>query len=86
MTLRSQTGLPRGGRQLGDFGDRPLWQLGQDVEQVGAHVDLEPAAGFHDREDGGDRRSRLLISDMQPVAASQRAPLDEPRMTGRLAG
>jgi len=51
-------GLPSGGGQLGDALDRPVAQFGQDVEEIGAQVDVQTTAGFHD---GGEQVSVLTI-------------------------
>ena len=50
-------GFPHGGGQLGDAVDGPVAQFGQDVEEIGAQVDVQTAAGFHD---GGDGRNFAL--------------------------
>src|SRR5208337_236882 len=64
-------GLPRGGRQLGHPGDRPLSELGKYVPEIFSEIDIQASASFHDRRDGGDLRSGLRAADMQPIFAAE---------------
>jgi len=61
--------FPSGGRQFGDSGDGPIAQLGQDVIEVLAQINVQATAGLHDRGDGGDFRSGLLTANVQPIFA-----------------
>jgi len=63
--------FPGRGGQFGDPVDGPIAQLGQDVIEVLAQIDVHATAGLHDRGDGGDFRSGLLTAQVQPVFASQ---------------
>jgi len=63
--------FPSRGRQFGDPGDGPIAQLGQDVMEVLAQINVQATAGLHDRGDGGDFRSGLLTANVQPVFTSQ---------------
>jgi hypothetical protein len=58
--------FPSRGRQFGDPGDGPIAQLGQDVVEVLAPVNVQTTAGLHDRGDGGDFRSGLRTV-VQPI-------------------
>ena len=49
-----------------------IGETGEDRRQVIAHGDVDAAAGFDDREDGGDFGSGLLAADMDPVFAAER--------------
>jgi hypothetical protein len=40
---------------------------GEDGAEVVAHRDLEPAAAFNHRQDGGHTRPSLLAADVDPV-------------------
>ena len=72
MKLLAVASLPGHGRQLGYPINRPVGQLRQHVSQIGPHIDLEPAAGFHDRNDRRHPRTGSLAADVQPVFAPER--------------
>ena len=59
--------FPSRGCQFGDLGDGPIAQLGQDVIEVLAQINVQATAGFDDRGNGGDFRSGLLTANVQPV-------------------
>ena len=59
--------LPSRGRQLGDAMGWPFVEYRQDLHEVGAHIDFQAAAGFHDGEDGGHFGAGFLAADVQPV-------------------
>ena len=59
--------FPSGGRQFGHAVDRPCAELGEDVIEVGAQIDLQAAAGFDDGSNGGDLGSGLLAANVQPI-------------------
>ena len=63
--------FPGRGRQFGDPVAGPNAQLGQDAIEVVAQINVQAAAGFDNRGDGGEFRSDLLTTNMQPVFASQ---------------
>ena len=46
-------------------------QTGQSIGEIEARVGSKPAAGFDDREDSGDLRACILMSEMDPVFSSQ---------------
>ena len=52
--------------------DRRGGEAREDSGQAMAHRDVDAAAGFDDREDGGDFGSGLLAADADPVFATDR--------------
>ncbi len=62
---------PPGWRNVGDFLNVPVGESGQDVVQVIADGDPEPAAAFNHGEDRGHTRSGLLAADVDPVFSTQ---------------
>ncbi len=63
--------LPDGGRELGDAIAGPVAEFGEDVTEIGVHIEVEPAAGFDEGGDGRDFGTGLLAAQMQPVFAAQ---------------
>jgi hypothetical protein len=51
---------------------RRIGKPGQDVGEVIARWDFEPAAAFDNGEDGGDLRPGFFAAQMQPVLAIMR--------------
>jgi len=60
---------PCGRGEFGEVMHGRIGETGEDRRQVIAHGDVDAAAGFDDREDGGDFGSGLLAADMDPVFA-----------------
>ena len=67
-------------RMLGDPGsrsklwkapDRAISESGENRGQVLAHGEFQPAAAFHDRENGRNLRSRQWAADVYPVLSAQ---------------
>jgi hypothetical protein len=71
LELLGLRGFPRGGRQLAHAADGPVAELGKDVQEVFAEIDIQAPAGFHDGSDGGDLRSGFRAANVQPVLASE---------------
>jgi len=61
---------PCGRCEIGDLLNGLVGKSGQDLIQVVADRDPEPAAAFNHGEDGGNTRSGLLAADMDPVFSS----------------
>ena len=60
-----------GGRcKFGEALDGCIGESGQDVSEVVAHRDTEPAASFDDEHHGSDTPSGLRAADMDPVCGS----------------
>ena len=62
---------PRSGSKVWEVLDRAISESGKNHGQVVAHWDFQPAAAFHDREDGRNLRSRLWTADVYPVLPAQ---------------
>jgi len=60
---------PCGRCELGDLLNGLVGKSGQDLVQVVADRDSEPAAAFDHGEDRGHTRPGLLAADMDPVFA-----------------
>src|ERR1039458_826498 len=60
-------GDPRSGSKLWEALDREIDKPGKNRGQVVAHWEFQPAAGFHDRENRRNLRSRLWASDVDPI-------------------
>ena len=60
---------PRSGRKLWEALDREVSKSGENRGEIVAHSELQPAAAFHDRENGRNLRSRLRASDVDPILA-----------------
>src|ERR1017187_10879106 len=63
---------PGFGRESGDVLYGCVGETGQDVGQILAHWDGEPAAAFDNGENGGHARAGLRAADMDPVLAPSR--------------
>src|SRR5579863_754703 len=61
---------PGGGGKVRDSLKGRVGKPRQDVGEVIAHRDFEPATAFDDRHDRGYAWSGLLASDMDPVASA----------------
>ncbi len=56
-------GFPSDGSQFADSLDGPIAQLGKHVAQMVPKINVQAAARFHDRADGGDfGRQRSLVT------------------------
>ena len=62
---------PCSGRERGDALDGHVCESGQDIGEVVAHRNAEPAAAFDDGQDGGDAWSGLRAADMDPVGSAK---------------
>ena len=60
-------GCPGSGREFDYALDGHVTESGQDLGEVVAYPDVEPAAAFDDGEDGGHARSSLWAADVDPV-------------------
>ena len=72
MKLLSEAGGVGGGGEFDERLDGAVSESGEDVGQVAAYGDIEPAAAFDNREDGSDLRSSFFASQVQPVTSSDR--------------
>jgi len=61
---------PSCGGEFGDALDGRVGEPREDGAEVVAHRDLEPAAAFNHRQDGGHTRPSLLAADVDPVLAA----------------
>ncbi len=66
------SGDPCGRREIGDELDGPVGKSRQDLVQVVADRDAEPAAAFDHRENRRYLRTSLLAADVDPVLAAGR--------------
>ena len=64
-------GLPRRGCQFTHPSAGPFAELGQNVVEIFAQIDVQSSTGFHDRGDCRHFRSRLFAPNVQPVLATQ---------------
>ena len=62
---------PCGGCEISDLVNGPVGKSGQDLVQVVADRDPEPAAAFNHGEDRGHTRPGLLAADVDPVFSTQ---------------
>src|ERR1039458_5117918 len=64
-------GDPHSGSKVWKAPDREIGKPGKNRGEVIARGGLQPAAAFHDRENGRNLRSRLWAADVQPVFSTQ---------------
>jgi len=65
-------GDPRSGSKAWEALDRQIGKPRENRGQIVAHREFQPAAAFHDRENGRDLGSRLWTADVYPVLPAQR--------------
>jgi hypothetical protein len=63
-------GDPHSGSKVWKAPDREIGKPGENRGKVLAHRDFQPAAGFRDRQNRRNLRSRLWAADVQPVFSS----------------
>jgi len=64
-------GGPDSGSKVWKAPDREIGKSGENSGKVIAHLNLQPTAAFHDRENRRNLGSRLWAADVQPILSTK---------------